>query len=123
MAGIVSIGTYIPWLRLGPKTRGWSGRNERAVANFDEDAVTMAVAAIRDCLLDSDRSAVAGLYFASTSAPYAEKLASSIAAVAADLGEEVLTADVAHSTRAGTVALRMGLDAVRAGSLSRVLVT
>ena len=51
MVGITSYGAYIPMLRLplgaiaggGRKASGGSG--EKAVANFDEDSVTMAVAA------------------------------------------------------------------------------
>ena len=60
MAGIRSFGAYIPMLRLpftaiaggGRKAAGGSG--EKAVAYFDEDAVTMGVAAGADCLRGID---------------------------------------------------------------------
>ena len=50
MAGITSIGTYIPKYRLSVEevTKFWSIRSARggkAVAGFDEDSLTMAVAA------------------------------------------------------------------------------
>ena len=50
MVGIAAYGAYIPRYRLGAETVGWNSRQERAVANFDEDSVTMAVAAGSDCL-------------------------------------------------------------------------
>ena len=75
MAGIASYGAYIPFYRLSRAEIGkaWGsggGPGERAVANYDEDSLTMAVAAARDCLKGFDRAAVGGLYFASTTAPY-----------------------------------------------------
>ncbi len=55
MAGIISIGTYIPRYRLNLeevakfwRIKGASG--EKAVAGYDEDSLTMAVAAALDCL-------------------------------------------------------------------------
>lgn len=126
-AGIRSQGAYIPMLRLalgaisaGRKASGGSG--ERAVAYFDEDPVTMAVAAGTNCLEGIDRSTVDGLFFASTSYPYREKQGASLVAKALDLRRDVFTADFADTTRAGTIALRAALDAVRAGSLGQVLV-
>ena len=35
---------------------------ERSIANYDEDSVTMAVAAGVDCLRDQDRQAIDGLF-------------------------------------------------------------
>jgi 3-hydroxy-3-methylglutaryl CoA synthase len=122
MAGILDYGAYIPRLRLTPETRNWAWPATRAVANFDEDAVTIAVAAARDCLRGHNRSEVDRLYFASTTAPYAEKQASSLVATALSLKASALTVDVAHSLRGGTSALRLGLDAVAAGSATTALV-
>jgi 3-hydroxy-3-methylglutaryl CoA synthase len=103
--------------------RGWSQPGEKAVANWDEDSLTMAVAAAIDCLGDSDRAEVDGLYFASTTPPYSEKLAATTAAWATDLRADILTADFADSLRAGTAALRMAADSVKAGSAQQMLVT
>src|SRR6185295_19895964 len=100
MVGITSHGAYIPMLRLpfgaigggGRKASGGSG--EKAVANFDEDCVTMAVAAAVNCLEGVDRASVDGVLFASTSYAYKEKQAASTVAKALDLRRDVLTADL-----------------------------
>ena len=123
MTGIVSYGAYVPLRRLGPGTQGWSTAGEKAVANWDEDSLTMAVAAAIDCLGDIDRKTVDGLYFASTTPPYGEKLAATTAAWAADLRPDIITADITDTLRAGTAALRMAADSVKAGSAKRLLVT
>jgi len=104
----------------GRKASGGSG--EKAVANFDEDSVTMAVAAAMNCLEGIDRATVDGVLFASTSYAYKEKQAASIVAKALDLRRDVVTADLADSLRAGTTALRAALDTVKAGSAHNVLV-
>jgi 3-hydroxy-3-methylglutaryl CoA synthase len=108
---------------MGEGTAGWTGRTEKAVANFDEDSITMAVSAAVDSLQGTDRNGIDGLYLATTTAPYLEKLGSSIVAEAADLRTAITTVDFANSLRAGTLALRSALDAVKAGSAKQVLVT
>src|SRR3546814_13512989 len=69
MSGILSIGAYVPLMRLqraavyeankwfAPGLRGLA-RGERAIANWDEDVVTMAVEAARDCLVGPDAAGV-----------------------------------------------------------------
>ena len=122
MAGIVSFSAYVPLSRMGQGTAGWTARNERAIASFDEDSLTMAVAAVMDCITDADRQEIDGVYFASTTPPYREKQAATMLATVVDLGSEVFCADIANSLRSGTVALRTGLDAIKAGSADKVLV-
>jgi 3-hydroxy-3-methylglutaryl CoA synthase len=122
MAGITSYGAYLPLFRLGEGTAGWDARVEKAVASYDEDSVTMAVAAGSDCLAGVERKAVDGLYLATTTAPYLEKQGAAIAAEALDLREDIFAADFANSLRAGTQALRAALDSVKAGSARQVLV-
>ena len=122
MAGIAAFGAYIPRYRLGASTEGWGSRTERSVANFDEDSVTMAVAAALDCLSGRDRQEVDGLLFATTTPPYAEKGCASIIANALDLRRDIFTADITDVLRAGTTALKQALDSVAAGSASQVLV-
>jgi len=107
---------------LGGETAGWNSRAERAVANFDEDSVTMAVAAGIDCLTGRDRSAIDGIVFASTTAPYAEKQCAAIVAAALDLRQDIFATDVSNVLRAGTNAIKSALDAVTAGSAGEVLV-
>ena len=122
MAGIAAYGAYIPRFRLGPDTAGWNSRQERAVANFDEDSVTMAVAAGADALAGRDRRAIDGVIFATTTPPYAEKQHAAIIAAALDLRTDLFAADVTSVLRAGTTAIKSALDAVAAGSARQVLV-
>ena len=122
MVGIASYGVYVPKFRLGAETEGWNSSIERTVANFDEDSVTMAVAAGSECLRGRNRHDVDGLIFASTTPPYAEKQCAAIVAAALDLRQDIFAADVTDVLRAGTTALKMALDAVAAGSSQQVLV-
>ena len=122
MAGIVSYGTYVPLFRLGRGTAGWEGPAERAIANFDEDSVTMAVAALRGALTAMDASTIDALYFASTTQPYAEKQSATTIGWGANLRTDIFTVDCTDSLRAGTNALKLALDATKAGSAKRVAV-
>jgi len=128
MTGITSFGAYIPFYRLTHKeiARAWGGRageGERAVANADEDSITMAVEAVRDLLANSEGREVDGLIFATTTSPYAEKQVSAMIATVADLRHDVRTADYSGSLRSATTAILAALDSVKAGSASNVIVT
>ena len=123
MVGIRSFGAHIPKFRLGKGTAGWSYSAEKAVANFDEDSITMAVAAGADCLRGLDRSQVDGVLFATTTTPYSEKQGAAIVAAALDLRRDIYSADVTGVLRAGTTAVRMAIDAIEAGRARQVLVT
>lgn len=127
MAGIVSFGAYIPMYRLKRDeiARVWGDspqEGEKAVANFDEDSITMGVEAAEDCLSGTAKGTIDGLYFATTNPPYAEKQAASIIAAGLDLRTEIFTNDSSTSIRGGTISLKMALDAVKAGSLKNCLV-
>ena len=85
MVGIVSCGAYIPTYRIDRKIIGdaWGRRalkGERSLANNDEDSITMAVAAGINCLSDRPREDVDGLNFATTTAPYQEKMSAALIA-------------------------------------------
>lgn len=125
--GIVSYGAYIPRLRLNRKAvaqaNAWfnpggmaAGKGERAMANWDEDSVTMAVEAARDCLAGFDRAAVDQIHFASTTMPFADRQNAGIVAAAVELSEEIASSDVTSSLRAGTSALVTGLNAATTGA-------
>src|SRR5215831_8149601 len=74
MAGITSYGAYIPRLRLPLSLIGGGapkpGGPEKAVAGWDEDSLTMGVAAAIECLKGLDRTTVDGVLFASTTYPF-----------------------------------------------------
>ena len=126
MAGITSIAAYIPRYRLTLQEIGkmWGakgGKGQRAVAGYDEDAITMAVAAGLGCMKGTGRAPDA-LYFATTTAPYKEKQNAAIIAGAVDANRECRTADFANSLRAGTTALKAAIDAVKSSSSTHALV-
>jgi len=127
MVGITSYGAYIPYYRLSRAeiAKAWGGApqpGEKAVANCDEDSITLAVAAAMDCTTRIDPKGISGLYFASTTSPYKEKQAAATIATAVDLGRDAFTVDFANSLRSGTNAMRAAMDAVIAGSSRNVLV-
>jgi hydroxymethylglutaryl-CoA synthase len=131
MAGITSYGAYIPLQRINRKiissSTGWSTSaaslpGEKAVANYDEDSLTMATAAAMDCLNGVDRAQLDGLYFATTTPPYIERQNAGIMATALDLRPDLRTCDFGDSTKAGTGALLAAIDAVRGEPGSRYLV-
>ncbi len=128
MVGITSYGAYIPYYRLPRSVIGkaWGkggGRGEKAVANFDEDPISMSVAAAMDCLKDTDPKTVNALFLATTTAPYKERQNSTIAATALDFSREARNVDFANSLKAGTSAMLAAMDAIKAGSAKSVLVT
>ncbi|MCK5643921.1 MAG: hydroxymethylglutaryl-CoA synthase family protein, partial [Gammaproteobacteria bacterium] len=128
MIGIKSYGAYIPVYRLSANelARAWGGRGgkgEIAVANYDEDSITMAVEATVDCLGGMEYSIADGLYFASTTPPYDEKLSASIVAAAADMRDDLFTLDLGNTLRAGTSAIKAAHDAIKSGSAKNILVT
>ncbi|MDP2744032.1 MAG: 3-oxoacyl-[acyl-carrier-protein] synthase III C-terminal domain-containing protein [Dehalococcoidia bacterium] len=127
MAGIVSCAAYIPFNRLSRDElgRAWgkpSLGGEKAVVNFDEDSLTMAVAAASEALRGVDKSKVGSLFFATTTSPYKEKQAAAIIAAALDLPSSVRTQDITGSLRSGTTALGLALDSVKSGSVELALV-
>jgi 3-hydroxy-3-methylglutaryl CoA synthase/uncharacterized OB-fold protein len=97
-------------------------RGEKAVANWDEDSVTMAVAAAVDCLQGRNRDEIDGLYFATTTQPYALRQSSGIISAALDLKTNVRAVDFTDSAKAGTAAMLAASDSIAAGSLENCLV-
>ncbi|MDY6880590.1 MAG: zinc ribbon domain-containing protein [Thermodesulfobacteriota bacterium] len=133
MVGICSYGGYVPRYRLDRKTifgaMGWmnqgniaNARGEKAVANFDEDSVTMAVAAAIDSLNGMDREKVEALYFASTSMPFKERLNAGIITAALGLNDHVRAADYTGGLKAGTTALLSALDGAESKRLNNIVV-
>lgn len=119
--GILAFGAYLPRTRLQRKAiaaaNGWFNaglkglaKGERAVANWDEDTITMAVEAARDCLGDSDRGVLQQVVLASTTHPFDDRQNATVVATALHLPSALRTADAAGSLRAGTGALRAALE-------------
>lgn len=117
---IASLGGYLPLVRLDRSAAAaalrWSGlggpkKGFRAVAGWDEDALTLAVEAAR--VVDGHGAEVQSLVFASTSAPFFERAHSPLLIHALGLPETTRSTDVAGSRRAGTSALLSALEARR----------
>jgi 3-hydroxy-3-methylglutaryl CoA synthase/uncharacterized OB-fold protein len=129
VVGIKSYGAYIPYYRLerGEIAKAWGGfamnPGEKAVANQDEDSITMAVEAAFDCLKGMDGKGIDGLFFASTTSPYKEKQCSTMVATVMDMGKEIRTADFGDCLRAGTTAIMSAADAIKAGSAKSIVVS
>jgi len=107
-------------MALDQITKGVPG--ERAVAGPDEDSVTMAVAASLNCLKGVDRRQIDGLFFATTTSPFAEKQMATLISKALDLREDIMTADFSGSLKSGTTALKLACDTVKADSARKVVV-
>jgi len=125
MVGIVAYGGYVPRKRLQRKSivaaNAWFngalrslGKGERSMCNWDEDSLTMAVEAARDCLNDERPSDLKAVFLATTSPPFADRQNSGVLATALNLDENMLTMDVTSSQRAGTTALIAALHAAPA---------
>lgn len=114
-AGITGFGAYIPWRRLSrevvAKSNAWfapniRGKGHRSVANWDEDSITMAVAACRDLLGDTiDRSLINQVLLASTTFPFADRLNSGLVSEALNLSENITSMDVGGSQNSSMSAL------------------
>ncbi|MEX1035901.1 MAG: 3-oxoacyl-[acyl-carrier-protein] synthase III C-terminal domain-containing protein [Sneathiella sp.] len=125
--GILAYGGYIPQSRLQrseiAKAHSWFApglkglaKGERAMANWDEDSVTMAVEAARDCLTDFDRDQISAVYMASTSFPFMDRQNAGIVADALNLSSSLQTLDFTSSQRAGSAGLSVALQVAKGGS-------
>jgi hydroxymethylglutaryl-CoA synthase len=120
MIGIVAYGAYVPLRRLqraailkahewfAPGLRGLAG-GERAIANWDEDPITMAVEAARDCLAGRATRQVDALVLASTTLPFADRQNAGVVKEALVLDDAIASLDIGGSLRAGTSALAQTL--------------
>jgi 3-hydroxy-3-methylglutaryl CoA synthase len=126
MIGITAYGGYVPRLRLlrqaVAQANAWyapqfgKAKGTRAMANWDEDSITMAVAAARDCLGAAlDRRRVRSLFLASDTLPFAERLNSGVVAGALRLDEDIEAIDLGGSQRAALSAVTQAVARVQAG--------
>ncbi|MCL6450905.1 MAG: hydroxymethylglutaryl-CoA synthase [Acetobacteraceae bacterium] len=114
--GIVAYGVYFPSRRISSDEyrRAWgscaAAIKEKAVPDFDEDSLTMAVEASRRALLSGPRrdpGTAAVLALATTSAPYAEKALASTVVSSLGLPPDIVTVECTTSSRAGAEALEL----------------
>ncbi len=129
--GLLATSRYVPRLRLersevyaqnkwmAPGLRALA-KGRRAMANWDEDAVTMAVEAARLVLAATSATQPTHLTLASTTLPFADRSNAGIVASALGLATDTAARDVASSMRAGTIELRDALE--RGGMDCRLLI-
>lgn len=119
-SGILSYGTYVPPRRLQRSCihdnnkwfapgMGGLAKGEKAISGWDEDPITMAVEAGRNCLEGFDRDTIDALSLSSTTMPFADRSNSGVAKEAINLSDDIVASDRSGSQRAGTAAL---LDAL-----------
>ncbi|NMO01450.1 hydroxymethylglutaryl-CoA synthase [Gordonia sp. TBRC 11910] len=104
---VLGYGTYFPSWRMAPRD---AGHANRIVASFDEDAVTMAVAAARSVIDGLSTAALAQVVLATSSPPYLDKTNATI--VHAALG---LDRTIAAHDRIGTARSTMSAISADAG--------
>lgn len=133
MIGITSYGGYIPRLRLNRmsifQNMGWFApaiimvaQGERSFCNWDEDSVTMAVTAARDCLKGSDKKALDALYLCSTTLPFSDRSNAGIVKTALNLKDNIIAQDLTSTLKAGTTGLITALSAIQQNNAGRILV-
>jgi 3-hydroxy-3-methylglutaryl CoA synthase len=116
MIGITAFGAYIPRARLNKRSiaeaNSWFdaslnslAKGERAICNWDEDTITMAVEAGRSCLASMQNKKPDALYMASTTYPFIDRQNSVVVTEALNLQGKIETMDVAGSQRAASSAL------------------
>lgn len=112
---ILGVAGYLPLLRFDKKVArtelrwaglGGSGRGMRAVAGWDEDALTMAVEAARGVVAAADPQRIT---FASTSAPFTDRSQAGLIVDALHLSRRAEALDVAGSRRCAVAALARAL--------------
>jgi len=125
--GITAFGAYIPKSRLQKQAiadaNAWFdaslkslAKGEKAICNWDEDAITMAVEAYFECKGREPGQTPDALTLASTSLPFGDRQNSVIVAEALNLDTDGLrTMDVTSSQRCGTSALLTALDVANLG--------
>lgn len=118
--GITSYGTYIPRIRIDrgaiAAMHKWAfpnarGKGARALANWDEDTITMSVEAARALPLEN----ISSIAFASTTAPYADLQNATLVAAPLGLDSNIGSADFSGSLRAGGSALLGALESAKKG--------
>jgi len=135
MAGIIGYGAYIPrnrikveeiakvWGADAPSYKKGLMLEEKSVPSPDQDTITMAVEASKRALKRAgiDPTEIGAVYVGSESHPYAVKPSGTVLAEALNATPEVHTADFEFACKAGTEAMFVALNLVRAGAVKFAL--
>lgn len=130
MIGIVSYGAYIPrWrIKIEEIAKIWGHDadvyknsllvEEKSVPYLDEDTVTLAVEASRNCLRRVpiiNPKEIGAIYVGSESHPYAVKPSATIVAEAINATPSLTAADMEFACKAGTAGVQACMGLVKAG--------
>src|SRR3989338_10566537 len=135
MIGIVSYGAYIPRFRIKPSqiAQAWGkeiaeiekslGVYEKAVASYDEDAITLSIEASQRALEagNINPKEISGIAIGSESHPYAVKPSSTTVAEILGMGNDYLAADLEFACKAGTAGIQLLSGLVSQGKTKLVL--
>jgi len=101
MAGIIDIGVYIPRKRITHdiyfKATGNPLSGERAVADFDEDSITLSYSAASNILSEEQNEEIDALFFVSSTPVLNERSNAGIVATALDLKKNIIVSDIQGS--------------------------
>ncbi len=129
MEGIVGYGAYIPrnrikveeiakvWGADAPSYKKGLMLEEKSVPSPDQDTITMSVEAAKNALKRAkiDPAEIGAIYIGSESHPYAVKPSGTVVAEALGATPEAHTADFEFACKAGTEAMFVALNLVKAG--------
>ncbi|MFQ5709305.1 MAG: hydroxymethylglutaryl-CoA synthase [bacterium] len=135
MVGIVGYGAYVPCYRIKAEEIAVQWGNdpiavkkgllleEKTVPGFDEDAITISVAAAKNALLRAgiDPREIGAVYIGSESHPYAVKPSGTVLVDALGIGPEVHVADYEFACKAGTEAMFVAYSHVKSGLMKYAL--
>ncbi|MDO8504030.1 MAG: hydroxymethylglutaryl-CoA synthase, partial [bacterium] len=135
MIGIVSYGAYIPRFRIKPSqiAHAWGrevsevekslGVFEKAVASYDEDAITLSVEASQNALSSGkiNPKQIGAIAIGSESHPYAVKPSSTTVAEILGMGTDYFAVDLEFACKAGTAGIQLLSGFVSQGKAKYVL--
>lgn len=129
--GITGYGAYVPKYRIKADeiARVWNQNaknikdslmiEEKAVADIDEDTITMSVESAKNALLRAkiEPQKIGALFIGSESHPYAVKPSGTVVAKALNITPELMLADFEFACKAGTAAIQCCLGLVKSGMI------
>lgn len=130
-AGIVGYGAYVPRFRITVEeiAKVWNQNpdvirkslavQEKAVADEDEDTITISVEAAKNAIARAGIAAekIGAVFIGSESHPYAVKPSGTVVAEALGITPEVMVADFEFACKAGTAGIQCCSALVRAGDI------